>query len=281
MDLKDDLLLPWEDSNSNNDKGGFQTSDSALLSMDETLALDFFATALIWFDVISSVTLGTNSEYFEIYSYILQIESGRIQLCKLMGSQNWVMTIIMEISRLAEWKTVREDNGDLSQSQLAKSVRTIEERLENGMRENQARQISNKFDPCGARTRESQFVTQFFAWATKVYLYVIQSGAYPRVPEIKASVVEALALLRDVPDGRWIRYLVWPFCVISCMADEEYQDEFRQIAEMASMDKDIFCNFQNAASIMEECWRGRKTQPSVPWSWTTAMSSLGVRILLV
>jgi hypothetical protein len=281
MDLKDDLLLPLDDLNSKNDTGEPQTSDSVSLSLDETLALDFFATALIWFDVISSVTIGTNSEYFNIYSNILQIESGRIQLCKLMGSQNWVMTAIMDISLLAEWKTVREDNGDLSQSQLAKSVATIEERLENGMRENRARQISNKYDPCGARTRESQFVTQVFAWATKVYLYVIQSGAYPRVPEIKASVLEALALLRDVPDGRWIRYLVWPFCVISCMADEEYQDEFRQIAEMASMDKGLFCNFQNAASIMEECWRGRKSQPCIPWSWTTAMSSLGVKILLV
>lgn len=279
--LKNNFFLPLDTLNAVQEIGDSSNADSDALSSDEELALEFFSTALIWFDVISSVTIGANPEYSDAYPSILGIDNGRIQLCKLMGSQNWVMVAIMNIALLAEWKIERESLGDLSQSQLARRAACIEDQIENGIKENRARQTGDKSDPCGVRARESQHVTHIFACAAKVYLYVTQSGAYPRIPEIRDSVSAALEAFRDTPDGRWIRHLVWPFCIVSCMANEEYENEFRQIAALANMDREIFCNFQNASSIMEECWKLRKCQPSSPSCWATAMSSLGVKTLLV
>ncbi|THV45537.1 hypothetical protein BGAL_0477g00070 [Botrytis galanthina] len=270
--LKNNFLLPLDTLNAVQEIGDSSNADSDALSSDEELALEFFSTALIWFDVISSVTIGANPEYSDAYPSILGIDNSRIQLCKLMGSQNWVMIAIMNIALLAEWK--------LSE-RLARRAACIEDQIENGIKENRARQTGDKSDPCGVRARESQHVTHIFACAAKVYLYVTQSGAYPRIPEIRDSVSAALEAFRDTPDGRWIRHLVWPFCIVSCMADEEYENEFRQIAALANMDREIFCNFQNASSIMEECWRLRKCQPSSPSCWATAMCSLGVKTLLV
>ncbi|TGO49224.1 hypothetical protein BOTNAR_0439g00070 [Botryotinia narcissicola] len=198
-----------------------------------------------------------------------------------MGSQNWFMIAIMDIALLEEWKISREVLGDLSQSQLARRAVCIEDQIEKGKQENKARQIGDISDPCGIRAQESKHITHIFACAAKVYLYVTQSGAYPRIPEIRDSVSAALKAFRDLPDGQWIRHLVWPFFIVSCMAEEEHEDEFRQIAASANMNRGIFCNFQNASSIMEECWRLRKSQPCSPWNWKTAMSSLGVKTLLV
>ncbi|KAF5876912.1 putative regulatory protein [Botrytis fragariae] len=281
MGLKDNFLLPLTISNAARVIEGSPNPDSDALSLDEELALEFFSTALIWFDGISSVTTGANSEYSNIYPSILRMDNGRIQLCKLMGSQNWVMIAIMDIALLAEWKITREGLGDLSQSQLARRAACIEDRLENGIQENRVRQTGDNYDQCGIRAQESQHVTHIFACAAKVYLYVTQSGAYPRIPEIRDSVSAALKAFRDLPDGRWICHLVWPFCIVSCMADEEHQNKFREIAALVNKERDIFCNFQNAFSIMEECWRLRESQPCSPWSWVTAMSSLGVKTLLV
>ncbi|EMR88402.1 hypothetical protein ACHAQE_002699 [Botrytis cinerea] len=281
MSLKDNFLCPLNNSNAVQELGDSQNSDSTALSLDEELALEFFSMALIWFDCLSCVTIGANSEYADVYPSILRIENGKIQLCKLMGSQNWVMVAIMDIALLAEWKIAREGTGDLSQSQLARRAACIEDQLETGMQENRARQIGDNSDPCGVRAQESQHVTHIFACAAKVYLYVVQSGGYPKIPEIKVSVLAALKAFQDLPDGQWIRHLVWPFCIVSCMADAENEDEFRKIASLANTDREIFCNFQNAASIMEECWRVRKSQISSSCSWETAMSSLGVQTLLV
>ncbi|KAF7933920.1 uncharacterized protein EAE98_003629 [Botrytis deweyae] len=279
--LKDNFLQPLNNLNAVQEIGDSPNPDSDALSLDEELALEFFSTALIWFDGISSVTIGANSKYSDVYPSILRIDNGRIQLCKLMGGQNWVMIAIMDIALLAEWKVTREGLGDLSQSQLARRAACIEDQIEHGIQENKARQTGDNSDPCGIRAQESQHVTHIFACAAKVYLYVTQSGAYPRIPEIRDSVSAALKAFRDLPNGQWIGHLVWPFCIVSCMADEELEDEFRQIAALANKDRDIFCNFQNASSIMEECWRLRKCQPSSPCSWATAMSSLGVKTLLV
>ncbi|TGO36240.1 hypothetical protein BHYA_0131g00180 [Botrytis hyacinthi] len=281
MDLKDNFLLPLDISDAVQEMKDSSKSDSDVLSLDDELALDFFSTALIWFDGISSVTIGANPEYSEVYPSILRIDNGRIQLCKLMGSQNWVMIAIMDIALLAEWKIAREVLGDLSQSQLARRAACIEDQIEKGIQENRARQTGDISDPCGIRAQESKHITYIFSCAAKVYLYVTQSGAYPRIPEIRDSVSAALKAFRDLPDGQWIRHLVWPFCIVSCMAEEEHEDEFRQIAALANMNRGIFCNFQNASSIMEECWRLRKSQPCSPWNWTTGMSSLGVKTLLV
>ncbi|PVH69572.1 hypothetical protein DL98DRAFT_661621 [Cadophora sp. DSE1049] len=284
MDLKNNFLLDVstpERAKGDSESPNSQLLDFASLTPEEGLALEFFATALIWFDGISAISTGAQSEYSDVYPSILQLEHGRIQLCKLMGSQNWVMNAIMDIALLAQWKDVRESCSDLSQSLLAKRAASIEERLEHGMQNNRNRHISDVSDPCGVRAQESKFVTHAFACAAKVYLYVVQSGAYPRIPEVRGSVLEALKVFQDVPDVRWLRYLVWPFCVVSCMAEEQHEQDFRQIAALTGRDGEIFCNFKNASSIMEECWRCRKDQPCLPWSWTTAMSSLGVETLLV
>lgn len=281
MDLKDNFLTPADLNSPKQETGSPEVSTPASLSPDENSALEFFATALVWFDILSSATTGVKPEYSNVYSSLLDIESGRIQLCKLMGCQNWVMVIIMDIALLAEWKSAGESCSNLSHSELAKRAAAIVERLENGILKNRNRQIGDKSDPCGVRALESKYVTHIFACAAKVYVYVIQSGAHPRIAEIKDSVSEALKAFRNVPDVRWVRHLVWPFCVVGCMAEEEHEDDFRQIASLASMDGERFCNFQNALSIMEECWRGRKSQASVPWSWATAMSSLGITTLLI
>jgi C6 transcription factor Pro1 len=257
------------------------TADLASLSPDEVLALDFFASALVWFDILSSATTGSKPEYPDVFSSLLHIEDGRIQLCKLMGCKNWAMVVIMDIATLAEWKSLGQRRGNLSLRELARRAASIEERLKAGIVENLKRPLDPQIDPCGVRSLESQYVTHVFACAAQTYLHVVLSGAYPEISEIKESVTATIKAFRSLPDVRWVRHLVWPFCIAGCMAAEEYEDDFRHIASTANMDGEVFGNFDKASAIMEECWRGRRRQKSSPWCWTTAMASLGLKVLLI
>ena len=260
---------------------GNETGSLASLPSDEALALNFFASALVWFDILSSVTTGEKPRYPDVFSSLLQVEDGSIQLCQLMGCKNWVMVIIMDIAILAEWKSAAQSCGNLSLLELARRAASIEARLKTGIAEHLEQPLDPTIDSCGIRTLESRYVTHIFACAAQVYLHVVVSGAYPEISEIKEGVKETLEAFRSLPDARWSRHLVWPFCIAGCMAEEQYEDDFRSIASTANMDGGVFCNFEKALAIMEECWRGRRGQRSHPWSWTTAMTSLGVKALLI
>jgi hypothetical protein len=250
------------------------------LTCSEVAALDFFASALIWFEILSCTTTGLKPAYPDIFSWLLHIEDGRIQLHKLMGCKNWVMVIIMDIACLDEWKTTRQEHEDLSLRELARRALVLEERLTAGMREN-SKVLSTQLDPYDVRGSESQAVTHVFACSAVTYLHVVTSGANPQLPEIKESVAETLKAFQKLPDARWVRNLVWPFCIAGCMADTEHETDFRAIASEASQDGQVFGKLRKALAIMEECWKGRRMGASSSWSWTTAMASLGTKVLLV
>lgn len=258
-----------------------ETANVISLSYDEILALDFFASALVWFDILSSVSTGLKPSYPEVFSSLLSDEEGRIQLCQLMGCKNWVMAIIMDIAILDDWKSEGERRGNLSLPEVARRGAAIEIRLKTGLLKSKLVPMDPRTDPCGERTVESQYVTQIFAYAAQVYLHVVQSGAYPEIIEIKESVIETLRAFQNFPDPRWVRHLVWPFCVAGCMAGEEYEDDFRRLAATAKMNVEAFGNLEKASAIMEECWRGRRRQRTDAWSWKTAMAGLGINVLLI
>jgi hypothetical protein len=61
------------------------------------------------------------------------------------------------------------------------------------------------------------------------------------------------------------------------------ENVFRDIASMAKLDGQIFENFEKALSIMEQCWRGRRSQglQHGMWDWTASMASLGMKVLII
>jgi C6 transcription factor Pro1 len=200
-----------------------------------------------------------------------------------MGCKNWVMLLIMEIAMLDDWKKTRQKSGNLSLRELTSKAAHIEDRLTAGMNKTLDEPISIYKDSCGIRTSESRCVTYIFACSALTYLHVTVSGAHPDLPEIRESIARSIKAFQNLPDPIWVRHLVWPFCIAGCMAAADEQDVFREIANGAYLDGQIFGNFEKALKIMERSWQGRQEQENgcTPWDWKSSMDSLGQMVLLI
>ncbi|KIM92742.1 hypothetical protein OIDMADRAFT_185052 [Oidiodendron maius Zn] len=258
---------------------GFQPSTT------EVRAVRFFTTAFIWLDILSCVSLRAKPS-IEIHEHL--IEDSSLQFKTLMGCENWVMVLIIKISALDEWKKESERHGRrLSMMELVRRATKIEECLKNKLAYNPM-----NFDPPtphsnSSRTTHSEkfsgyssVVTRIFARSTLTYLYVVISGAYPELQEIRESVEATIASFRELPHAWLLSSLVWPFCITGCLALKEQQFFFRDLVARAGMNENISSTCQKALQVMEECWRMRENELG-SCDWTDAMNSLGWQVLLV
>jgi hypothetical protein len=219
----------------------------------------------------------TRSSQFLIYDHILLLETGNIQLEDFTGCSNWAIILISEISSLDQWKKEEEDANRLSLIQLTKRGRQIEERLLSGL--TSIENDSLKRAPVDSYQRLDSIkteITRIFALSAVTYLHVVISGAYPGIPDIKRSVSETLHALQGLSDPKLLRHVVWPYCVSGCLAAEEQQKVFR---ELVSLPRVMHGTCLEALSIMEECWRLRKTELS-GFNWVSIMERRSQYILL-
>jgi len=125
-------------------------------------------------------------------------------------------------------------------------------------------------------------VTQAFARAAKVYLNVLVSGPNPEIPEVAQSVEQTLVALRELPEPRFLRHVVWPFCIAGCMATQGKRQSFRDLASLTGIHREIFGTSWRALEVMETCWSMRD-EGLCPngCNWLDAMTKMGQRILLI
>lgn len=259
--------------------------ESVSLSRSDLMALDFFMTAFVWFDTLSCATTGSQPSCPGWLLPLLHDESGRIQLCKLMGCKNWVIATIIEVAGLENWKMECQQNCNLSMRELARRATCIEQRLNDCLVRNaEAMPLSSEIPQDGGIELETRSVTNVFGCAALTYLHVVLSGAYPELPEIRESVQRTIDAFRAVRESYWVRNLVWPFCIAGCMAMPPSEGEFRSIAHGAKLGDRGFKNLETAVAIVEECWAARTEsgeRVSGPCDWKTAMKRLGISVLLI
>lgn len=124
------------------------------------------------------------------------------------------------------------------------------------------------------------WVSHIFALASLVLSSTIVSGPWASLPEIKDSVGKAVDVLRDWPLAISLGGLVWPLCVIGCMADPDHQPFFQSLLTNFDTGCGGFGNSRTALKIMKDCWilqqdYGRNsTDLAVP-------IPMGARVLLI
>ncbi len=261
---------------------------STTLSPVYKAAIHFFSSVIAWYDILSCATTG--SKTFSDSDF-LKARLGYIPLDKIMGCEDWVMLLIMDIALVDDWKKVSQTSGKLSIPQLVSRGAEIEKRLEDGLNYN-SRTLQRLTKNAGPLDSSSlgwtpQYIrcviTRIFACAALVYLHVIVSGAYPELPEIRNSVRRTIAAFQDLPDQGLVRSLAWPFCIAGCMAIPTEEGFFRKMVLTTSAATRQFENSDKALKIIEECWRLRASNELQIGTtyWMTAMKSLCLNILLV
>lgn len=123
-------------------------------------------------------------------------------------------------------------------------------------------------------------VTQLFASAALVYLHVVVSGFQYSLAEIRENVARSITLFKRLPCQKILCALVWPMCIIGCMALEEQEGFFRDLIASMGVEPYVFGSARDALKTMENCWKKREARDE-GWNWASCMNSSGHLVLIV
>jgi hypothetical protein len=236
--------------------------------------------SFISFDIIACASTRSPPSLDLDYKHILEVFG--IDLGSLFGCANRVMALIFEIVLLDNWKRDIEKIRQLSVVELVKRGTTIEERLQQEIRDLEDRHsLGSNQELSGSTLSTSQAeITNIFALSALTYLHVVVSGAYPELPEIAESVSKTITAFKGLTNPRLLRNLIWPFCVSGCLALEGQQSFFRDLVSKAEIVPSTIGTGLQAYRIIEECWEMRKSC-SYNCDWVFIMNKLGCNVLLL
>jgi len=123
------------------------------------------------------------------------------------------------------------------------------------------------------------FVTRVWAHAALLYLSVVVSGWQPGSAGIRENVVRTLALLEQMPAPELLRTMVWPFCMVGCLAEPGEECRLRAMAD-ALVPHRLFGAARKALEIMENVWKCRD-ELTIDTDFAGCVCSLGYVSLLV
>lgn len=213
-----------------------------------------------------------------------QLLNLHMPLSDFTGCDEWVTQEVLNIIKLAHWKETMKSKKQLSNRELATRSQEIDTKLKSKTTALSARiERSSHLDFFDNHsTYIKLLVTRILAYSTLIYLYTIESGPCPDVPEIHINVSKVIDAFKALPQAELIRSLSWPLCIAGSMATGDQQAAFLEIATKGKINRYPFGSSKHALAIMKECWRIRKTDDIVGemLDWRIAMQNLGLNILL-
>lgn len=259
----------------------FQSDQVNDLSNTHKEAFRFFSTALIWYKIQSCAATGTMLATARVE---VQLSNLCMPLSDFIGCDEWVTREILNIIKLAHWKQTMKSKKQLSNRELITRALEIDTSLKREMRVLSARlEHSSRLDFFeDPYDYIKLFVTRIFGYSAFIYLYTVESGPCPDVPEIHTNVSKAIEAFKALPQAELVHNLSWPLCIAGSMATGDQQAAFLEIAAKAKINRCPFGSSKHALAIIEECWRMGKSEGIVEESidWRIAMRNLGLNILL-
>ncbi|KAH7239645.1 putative C6 transcription factor [Fusarium solani] len=211
---------------------------------------DFLIVHAIWFDILSCVSTGRVPRI----AYRQWLEASNLDMADLMGCYNWVMISIGDLAQLQAWKSKMKEQGTLSVPDLVTRSREVETRLEDGIEKLESIIEENTEAPWAA------WVSHIFALASLILSSTIVSGPWESLPEISMNVNKAVNVLREWPRAISLQGLVWPLCVIGCMAEPKHQPFLESLLSNFVDECGGFGNGNTVLRIMRSCWTWQRKQ---------------------
>ncbi|GAB0137219.1 hypothetical protein EsDP_00005495 [Epichloe bromicola] len=264
-------------------------------------AFRFFTATLLYFDIISSVTLGSAPRLTHYQDDIMPypgafnrsiepVPAGPLAMDEFFGLPNWVVQLLGNVAALESWKRLQKQVGSLSANELVSRGKVLSDGIKSGLEvlerhPNFRCPTQTTFpllvaDPVtGSHADEQPVFQMIWLLATLSYLHVVISGWQPSSPEIRWSVSKATHLLSKLPKGTWLRALAWPMCVCGCLSPPEDEPVYRDIAHRLGA-LQVFGTVKEAMEVMERVWYMRG-QIDESWDVARCLNVLGHGILLI
>lgn len=261
-------------------------------------ALVFFASLMLFIDIVASTSLGRAPDLQSYHHSLLspQVEENcPVRLESVVGCQNWPLVAIGNISALCAWKHDAKQSGNFSVLNLVNLAGPISQALDDGLENLDTNPPRARPNGTGASRRLEGYysrhdraidhtsittVTRVWAYAAKLYLYAVLSGWQPKSAEVQGSVARVISLLQTIESPAQLRSLSWPICVAGCLALPGQEQDFRRIiGEVGELSE--FGTVGTALRIMEAVWRSRDTMDGNVLDFTSFLSILGSSALLI
>jgi len=258
----------------------------------------FFATLLIFIDVIASTALAQPPRLMPYYSDLLAEQDdgapilgfNRLRLSTTVGCRNSVISAIGQISTLDAWKRTARRTGSFSMFRLVERSAPILMALKATVGQLDAdaalqrppAPIDLPFQSFAVRSNASSScatTTRIWIQAAQVYLDVVVYGWQTSNIEIHNSISCILELLDAVPSNQ-LRTLAWPLCVAGCLASNDQEERFREI--FATKRKlELIGSLHEAQRVMESVWESRARLDTENWDLAACFSILEKPVLLI
>ena len=258
-------------------------------------AFRFYSALLIVDDIIASTCADEPPRLLEYHARLLTNggipdERPPLNLEDFIGCENWVMLQIGEIAALDAWKKSTKKAGQLDMMELVARASAIKQALLGNLARLDAAANTPKTNWFGFFTVYNDqlpptpggcaaFVTRVWAHAALLYLSVMVSRWQPRSPGNRENVVRTLVLLEQMPAPELLRTMVWPFCMVGCLAEPGEECRFRAVAD-ALVPHRLFGATRKALEIMENVWKCRD-ELTIDTDFAACVCSLGYMSLLV
>lgn len=264
----------------------------------EQAAFRFSSALLILDDIIASTVLQEPPKLYEYHRSLLSSSDSTepvINLGASVGCQNWALLRIGEIAALDAWKQRCKKAENLDIIQLVHRATSVKDSLEADL----ARLETNPViipqnngslldvftaDYCQqSQTPASQgsLVTQVWAHAAIVYLFVVVSGWQPVSVDVRYHVGRIVELLtHQISPPALLRTMVWPFCVAGCLAEPAQEPHLRGMVETLQP-LSVFGTVHEALGIMENVWRNRDAGTAANRDLAACFRIRGDLVLLV
>ncbi|KAH8660086.1 fungal-specific transcription factor domain-containing protein [Xylariales sp. PMI_506] len=265
----------------------------------EQAAFRFSSALLIFDDIVASTVLQVKPQLYEYHGGLLLNIDGAgeplVNLEAVIGCQNWVMVQIGEIAALDAWKHQRKREGNLDIMELVRCATVIKGSLEARLTLLESEHVTTSKESssvldvlAGGHCRHSKtpasqtsLVTQVWAHAALVYLFIVVSGWQPASADVRYHVSQIIELLAyQISPPALLRTMVWPFCVAGCLAEPAQEMHLRGMAK-ALQPPSVFGTVRKALEIMENVWCSRDAEDIATRDLATCFRSQGDLVLLV
>ena len=264
----------------------------------EQAAFRFSSALLILDDIIASTVIQESPRLYEYHRSLLGSVDGTepvIDLGASVGCQNWALLRIGEIAALDAWKQRCKKAETLDIIQLVHRASSVKHSLEADLAQLETNSVITPYnsgslldvftaDYCQqSQTPASQcsLVTQVWAHAAIVYLFVVVSGWQPANVDVRYHVGRIIELLtHQISPPTLLRTMVWPYCVAGCLAEPSQESHLRGMVETLQP-LSIFGAVHNALEIMENVWRSRDAGAATNRDLAACFRISGDLVLLV
>ncbi|KAL1838940.1 hypothetical protein VTK73DRAFT_4192 [Phialemonium thermophilum] len=248
------------------------------------LTLKWVINSYSWNDVVALVWIGADyspSRATAVYRPF--VEGGYLQIDKMIGCEDWVLSRLLEISRMEEDRQRRREQpgigrgrgGNEDDDDLTAKAADLDHQLNARLRYHTTRRNRLSSD----RERDVAYISEMWIHTALVYLHVVTAGPRSSHPRLRHYVASGLHAYVRLPRHDDI-HTALPFAVLASMAcGEEEQAEFWRVATSPRSLGEINPGQRKTLAIVKECWRLRElmesSSPDGGVFWRDGAKSLG------